>query len=148
EGRKMAPNPTSANVRYVHASGSCVRGLRNERGWSQEELARKVGVNKKTVENIEAGKRIRDQTLRWVAEALEVPPTRLLAAPPDSNGVAGPGGATDNGSTNGCGEPGQVPVPGGPGGRAAVEPVATIELVIYRDFESFTDEEQDRLLRV
>jgi transcriptional regulator with XRE-family HTH domain len=60
-----------ANVR---ANGTTVRHLRQERGWTQEQLARKVGCVKKTIENAEAGKPLLFRTLHEIARAFGVAP--------------------------------------------------------------------------
>jgi transcriptional regulator with XRE-family HTH domain len=52
--------------------GQRVKALRAERGWTQEELAGKVGCAKKTIENIEAGRPVLPRTLRELAQALGV----------------------------------------------------------------------------
>jgi diguanylate cyclase (GGDEF)-like protein len=46
--------------------------LRQQRGWTQEELALKANCSKKTIENIEAGKPKRRPILEEVADALRV----------------------------------------------------------------------------
>jgi transcriptional regulator with XRE-family HTH domain len=47
--------------------GSQIRRARELRGWSQEELARRAGVNRKTVANIELGRtaKLRNATSRF-----------------------------------------------------------------------------------
>ena len=52
--------------------GNRVRALRKAKGWTQEDLASKAGYDKKTIENIEAGKFVRPSTLDCVAKALGV----------------------------------------------------------------------------
>ena len=59
--------------------GQNVRGLRLERGWTQEDLAHEAGLAPVQVSRIERGKReIRLTTLLRLVSALEVPPTELL----------------------------------------------------------------------
>ncbi len=44
-------------------SGATVKRLRNQRGWTQEELARRVGVAPNTIARIETGNRRPSLTL-------------------------------------------------------------------------------------
>lgn len=53
------------------AQGKRIADLRERRGLSQEELARRVGVSHGSVQNWEAGRGIRGENLRRVAEVLE-----------------------------------------------------------------------------
>ena len=57
-----------------------IEDLRNGRGWSQAELARKSGVPQATISRIEAGKTagISFDTLEKLAKALEVHPAALI----------------------------------------------------------------------
>lgn len=64
----------------VVPDGSEIRSRRNGKGWSQQELAEKTGYDKKTIENIEAGKPTRITTLRDVAEALGTPLVNLVCS--------------------------------------------------------------------
>jgi XRE family transcriptional regulator, regulator of sulfur utilization len=69
--------------------GSRVRALREERGISLSELARRATVGKATLSGLEAGTRNPTlETLQSVAAALDLPLTALLGAP-----GAGPVGA-------------------------------------------------------
>jgi phage repressor protein C with HTH and peptisase S24 domain len=61
--------------------------LRTERGWSQAELARRVGVRQNTIAAIETGATVRTKYLPQIARALGVTVDEL--DPPD--GVAAPG---------------------------------------------------------
>jgi diguanylate cyclase (GGDEF)-like protein len=65
------------NENFVRPDGARVRDLRQERGWTQEELARRVGYSKRTIENIEAGRRTRPRTLAEVAQVLRVEPGQI-----------------------------------------------------------------------
>jgi transcriptional regulator with XRE-family HTH domain len=56
--------------------------LRKAKKWTQEHLAEKVGCHKRTVENAEAGKRVKETFLAYIAEALGVPLQDVVA--PDS----------------------------------------------------------------
>jgi transcriptional regulator with XRE-family HTH domain len=63
--------------------GAIVKGLRNERGWSQESLADKMGVHRNTVRGFEAGEHgVHLETLGCYAAAFGVAPQSLM--PPAS----------------------------------------------------------------
>jgi diguanylate cyclase (GGDEF)-like protein len=92
----MTPNIASTNEAIVPLSGifclpngSRVRELRQDRGWTQEELSARVGCAKRTVENIEAGRRVRRDTLEEVAEALGVKPEQITTPPRSGAGSQG-----------------------------------------------------------
>lgn len=63
----------------IQPNGTIVKRLRQERGWSQDDLAGKAGYSKRTIENIEAGKPVYTRTLSVVAEALGLPLKDLIA---------------------------------------------------------------------
>src|SRR5262245_27506835 len=93
----------------VLSNGATILRLRGDKGWTQEKLAQEARCSKKTVENAEAGRPIHASTLRAIAEALEVEPRDLRAAPPPTaTPVAG--GAGDVASVS------QAPPAGGPAG--------------------------------
>jgi transcriptional regulator with XRE-family HTH domain len=55
-----------------------LRRLRHEHFWSQAELARRTGLSKLTITQLEAGERAPyGQTVRRLAEALDVSPHDL-----------------------------------------------------------------------
>jgi transcriptional regulator with XRE-family HTH domain len=54
-----------------------VARLRNERGWSQQELARRAKVNKETVNRLENGHGFTGKTLAAIARALHTTTSRL-----------------------------------------------------------------------
>jgi transcriptional regulator with XRE-family HTH domain len=54
----------------VEPDGVKIRKLRIDQELTQEELARKVGCSKRTVENVEAGRRVKKSNLDDIAEAL------------------------------------------------------------------------------
>ncbi len=63
--------------------GRRVRGLREDRGMSLSELARRAAVGKATLSGLEAGTRNPTlDTLQAVATALDLPLTALLSPPP------------------------------------------------------------------
>jgi transcriptional regulator with XRE-family HTH domain len=55
-----------------------VRALRIGRELTQEELATKVGCSKRTIENVEAGRRVKKSNLDDIAEALGCEPGDLV----------------------------------------------------------------------
>lgn len=59
------------------AQGERIAALRERRGLSQEELARRVDVTKGAVQNWESGRGIRGENLRRVAEVLETTPEEI-----------------------------------------------------------------------
>jgi len=64
----------------VEQLGENVRRLRNERGWSQQELADKVGIIQPAISQIESGNiRPRYTTLLALANALDVSLDTLAA---------------------------------------------------------------------
>jgi diguanylate cyclase (GGDEF)-like protein len=91
----MRPNLARANeasIRFfVQPNGNRVRELRQERGWTQEDLAHRAGCAKRTIENIEAGRRVLPRSLGEVAEALGVQPGTITG--PSLEGPAGSGSA-------------------------------------------------------
>ncbi len=73
--------------RTVEPDGVEIQRLRIEKGWRVEDLARKAGCSLKTVENVEKGENIYVYTLKRIATALDVEPSKLLIdeddAPPE-----------------------------------------------------------------
>lgn len=61
-----------------------VRKLREQKLWSQEDLARRAGISTRTLQRVEAGACAKMDTLAFLAEALEVPPTDLLEHTPSA----------------------------------------------------------------
>jgi transcriptional regulator with XRE-family HTH domain len=86
--------------RLYPLSGSEVKRLRLQKGWSRPALAAKIGRSKKTVENIERriSKPVYYDTLEKVAKAFGVEARTLLVIPPDvrSNGFKPPIDETGN----------------------------------------------------
>jgi diguanylate cyclase (GGDEF)-like protein len=64
----------------IYPDGKLIRELREARGWTQKELAERTGWSKKTIENSEAGRSVRLNTLTDIAEALGVLMIRLVLA--------------------------------------------------------------------
>ncbi|PYC83472.1 XRE family transcriptional regulator [Streptomyces tateyamensis] len=68
--------PTQLDERA--AIGRRVRALRTERGWSQEDLAERAGIDRKSVYRIELSSRgLSIDAYLAIATALEVPTARL-----------------------------------------------------------------------
>jgi len=64
----------------VERFGSNVRALRQEKGWTQEELADRSGLASVQISRVERGAReVRLTTLVRLMAALETTPARLLA---------------------------------------------------------------------
>ena len=83
---KMFHMPT-ADVKVMF--GERVRHLRKERGWSQEEFAHAVGLDRSYMGSVERGERnVSLENICLIAAALGVPPAELFqqwaAAPADS----------------------------------------------------------------
>ena len=56
-----------------------IRRLRHARGWSQEELANRVGCARSSISMIEGGHSLpRKELLKRLADAFEVPVCRLF----------------------------------------------------------------------
>ena len=69
------------DLRPVFAAN--IRRLRNERGLSQEVLAREAGVDRSYLARLEAGWHfVGLEVIGKIAEALEVEPAELLKVPP------------------------------------------------------------------
>lgn len=83
-------DPTSRRVddeidleteRIDRALGAELRGLRNKRGYSQEELAKAAGIGKRTLIRIEAGERSMNVgQLYKICRALGIKPSALTNA--------------------------------------------------------------------
>ena len=86
------------NGQFVQPNGEKIRQLSRDKGWTQEVLARKVGCAKKTIENAEAGRRVRIGTLGEIAEALEVGDWRALAVPDPPPPIPENGGPDSGGN--------------------------------------------------
>lgn len=60
--------------------------LRKQKGWTQEHLADVCDINIRTIQRLEAGSDTSLETLRLVAEALNVPVAELFESIDDVNG--------------------------------------------------------------
>jgi transcriptional regulator with XRE-family HTH domain len=81
-------NMPALPVRNMSSFGEKLRKLRKEKGWSQDELAEKIGIHGRHVGKYEAGKVLPNaETLIAAAAALEVSLDYLLL---DSNGAENP----------------------------------------------------------
>lgn len=73
--------------------GDRIRGLREERGWTQLELAQKIGINNSVLSRIEANKRpVEDVLMAALADVFQVNADSLLGREP-AGGRAFFGGA-------------------------------------------------------
>ena len=66
------------STRGVPVNGDVIRRLREEKGWTQEQLAAKTELSKKTIENAESGQRTTTVTLGTIAQGLGTDPRSLL----------------------------------------------------------------------
>jgi transcriptional regulator with XRE-family HTH domain len=66
-------------------TGTKIRRIREQKRWSQEELAYRVGVSQVTIGNWEQGKSIKHDYLQALAQALEVTVGFLLEAEQEVN---------------------------------------------------------------
>jgi len=69
-----------ANLTAVLVPG--LKAVRLERAYSQELLAERAGLGRKTIIRGESGQHIRVSSVRRLAAALHVVPRRLLQSPP------------------------------------------------------------------
>ena len=65
-----------------------VRILREEKNWTQTELAEKSGVSLRTVQRIESGQVLKGFSLRAIAKSLEISPEELFFAEENSANVS------------------------------------------------------------
>jgi transcriptional regulator with XRE-family HTH domain len=76
----------------VQPNGQKIKALRKALKWSQDDLAREAVCSKRTVENAEAGKRVRESSLNDIAAALGVAVCELICedrpTPPTGEGEA------------------------------------------------------------
>ncbi|RUO38593.1 hypothetical protein CWE13_02810 [Aliidiomarina shirensis] len=62
----------------MHVNSTRLRELRLARQWSQEQLAILSGLNLRTIQRLESGAKISNESLRALASVLEVPAESLL----------------------------------------------------------------------
>lgn len=81
-GRKhwLPKGPESVRVeRCYRQLGETIRACREEAGMSQETLARRIGLTRTSICNIEAGRqRVMLHQIRKLCKALGVPPFQIL----------------------------------------------------------------------
>ncbi len=75
--------------RFVRADGETIRRRRQELFWTQEQLAEKAGLRKRTIERAEAGEHLQSHTIRAIAQALGLSPAEVTLPGRSST----PGGA-------------------------------------------------------
>ena len=66
----------------MYVNSTRLRELRLARQWSQEQLAALTGLNLRTIQRLEAGAKISNESLRALAAVLEVPADSLLLREP------------------------------------------------------------------
>ncbi len=66
----------------MHVNSVRLRELRLARQWSQEQLATLSGLNLRTIQRLESGARISQESLRALCAVFEVPAESLLASEP------------------------------------------------------------------
>lgn len=78
--------------RFIQPDGEAIRRRRQNRFWSQEQLADAAGLRKRTVERAEAGARLQRSSVQALAQALGCPPDALVrtASPVESPQDRGP----------------------------------------------------------
>lgn len=81
-GLERPPGDVDTDTKAIDiALGAELRGLRAKRGLAQERLAQMVGMNKKTIQRLEAGARPMDMDqLYRICRALGVRPSVLIDA--------------------------------------------------------------------
>lgn len=78
--------------RARRCDGEKIARLREERGYSQHDLADKAGRSKSSIERIERGQAVDYQTVHDVAAVLDIPFDEMLS--PEERAVTGPGRAS------------------------------------------------------
>lgn len=72
-------NPAIMNGNAKTLFGSRVRRLRKKKGWSQEEFAHEVGLDRSYMGGVERGERnVSLENICLIAKALGVPPAELF----------------------------------------------------------------------
>jgi predicted ATPase/transcriptional regulator with XRE-family HTH domain len=73
--------------RFVRADGETIRRRRQELFWTQEQLAERAGLRKRTIERAEAGEPLQRHTVLVIAQALGLSPAEVT--PPDRSSPPG-----------------------------------------------------------
>jgi serine/threonine protein kinase/DNA-binding XRE family transcriptional regulator len=119
----------------IRPNGKLIKELRMAKEWTQEYFAKKkVGRSKRTIENVEAGKRVRMCTLREIAQALGVSYETLLEGTPTANSTNGAtpvaeGPATDESAQPACHPDSRDEADESPSRRISVILPVTMEIV-------------------
>ncbi len=99
-GNLLVHGPSLKSARYAKVEKTLVRGLsvrvrsdikgvpvpglpslRRQAGLSQRALAERAGLGRNTISRLEQGANARYETITLLAQALQVPPTRLIKPP-------------------------------------------------------------------
>ncbi len=67
-----------ADSNHHQSLGERMRMRRREKGWTQEQLARRAGTNQAVIQKIENGKSLRPRKIDQIAEQLGVSPAWLM----------------------------------------------------------------------
>ena len=71
--------------------GNNIQRLRNNNGWTQDQLARKMNCSKQTISNYETGRREPDlSTINELAKVLNVSPSEIISDERQPTILAGP----------------------------------------------------------
>ena len=65
-----------------------MRMRRQQKGWTQEQLARQAGTNQAVIQKIENGKSLRPRKINEIAEVLGVNPAWLMFGDEAENGLS------------------------------------------------------------
>ncbi|OOZ36503.1 helix-turn-helix domain-containing protein [Solemya velesiana gill symbiont] len=69
---------SSLNPQNLGSLGQRMRHKRQEKGWTQEQLAVRAGTNQAVIQKIENGKSLRPRKIDQIAEVLDVNPAWLM----------------------------------------------------------------------
>lgn len=72
----------------MYVNSTRIRELRLARQWSQDQLATLSGLNLRTIQRLESGAKISNESLRALASVLEVPADTLLIGEPKPSQAA------------------------------------------------------------
>jgi transcriptional regulator with XRE-family HTH domain len=101
----MAQRHVQELAMAIRLKDGIIRQLRDERGWSQDDLAKKTGLNKQSIFRIEKGEKRgpRPETITKLCKAFEVEPMALTGSPaprPSTNANDSGPVATDHAITD------------------------------------------------